>query len=133
VIPSDTHGHCFKLNRFPSLVCIALLPSLSGSHIFLDSTNLSFGFFYKVNTVKSPFPRFHLVQRSSTLVSIQSFKRCHFDTHLITIVVRELSKWQPFLPRSLARDNARSKHVFKNLIHMLSLPRGLWMICRTTD
>jgi alpha-D-ribose 1-methylphosphonate 5-triphosphate synthase subunit PhnL len=52
---------------------------------------------------------------------------------LITIVTREFSEWQPFLPRTLARDKASSKNVLKNLIHMLNLPRCLWMISRTTD
>jgi hypothetical protein len=52
---------------------------------------------------------------------------------LITVVIREFSEWQPFLPRTFARDKTSPKHVFKNLINTLNLPRGLWMIGRTAD
>jgi hypothetical protein len=83
--------------------------------------NLLLGFFYKVNTIESSFSWFHLIQRSSTLATIQSFKWSHLDALLITVVVREFSERQPFLPGAITRDDASSKHVFKNLIHMLSL------------
>jgi hypothetical protein len=101
--------------------------------MLLNSTDLLLGLFYKVDVVVPPFPRFHPVQRSSTLTSIQSFERSHLDTLMIAIIIREFSEWQPFLPRAFARDKASPKHVLKNLINTLGLPQCLWMISRTTD
>jgi hypothetical protein len=46
----------------------------------------------KVKSKDRPVTRLDLVQRCMTSVAIQSFKGCHSETLLITVVVRELDQ-----------------------------------------
>jgi hypothetical protein len=101
--------------------------------MFLNGTDLLLGFLNKVNSKIPPVPRFYLVQRSPTFATIQSFERSHLDTLLIAIVIREFRQWQPFLPRTLGRDNTSPKHVLENLINTLGLLRSLQVISRTAN
>jgi hypothetical protein len=59
---------------------------------FLNDTDLLFSLFDEINAIISPFSGFNLVQRSSTLTAIQSFKWGHLDAFFITTVVGKLSQ-----------------------------------------
>jgi hypothetical protein len=82
----------------------------------------------EVWTKDHPLARLDPVHRCMTSTTIQSFKGCHSETLLITVVVRELSQWQALVPFVKIVQHTRSEHIFKNLIHSLHLAIGLRMI-----
>jgi hypothetical protein len=65
----------------------------------------------------------------STLASIEFFEQYHLEALLITVVVREFSQWQAFVPFVLIVQRTSSEHVLKNVVHSLHLTFNLWMIC----
>jgi hypothetical protein len=82
----------------------------------------------KVRTKDRPFARLNPVHRGMTAKVIQSFKGCHSETLLITIIVRELSQWQTLVPFVRVVQYTSSEHILKNLIYPLCLTISLWMI-----
>jgi hypothetical protein len=79
-------------------------------------------------TKDRPLARLDLVQRCMTMTAIQSFKGCHTETLLITVVMRELSQRQTLVPFVKIVQHTRLEHIFKNLIHPLCLTVGLQRI-----
>jgi hypothetical protein len=124
---------CFELERPPSFVGIACLSCLGRCQIGLDVVDYLFSLNDKVKTKDRPLTRLDPVHRCIAAMTIQSFERCHLETLLVTIVVRELSQWQTLVPFARVIQYTSSKHIFKNLIHPLCLTIGLWMISQAVD
>ena len=55
--------------------------------MLLDNLHLLFSFSDKVNAKVSSSVELNLIQRSSTFLTVQGFKRSHLDARLITVVV----------------------------------------------
>src|SRR3954470_17498900 len=87
-----------KLKCFPPLVMIALLTTLRSFHLFLNHSNLLCSLLYNFRTNHSTLTRFVPTQRRSTSPTIQSLKRSHTDTRMITVVVGELNQRQITIP-----------------------------------
>jgi hypothetical protein len=79
----------------------------------------------KVRAKDHPFVRLDPIHRCMTVTVIQSFKGCHSETLLITVVVRELSQWQIIVPFVRVVQYISPEHVLKNMIHPLCLTIGL--------
>jgi hypothetical protein len=119
----------FELKQPTSLVSIAFL-AISGSfQIGMDAVDYLFSLNEKVRTKDRPLARLDLVHRCTIAMAIQSFKRCHPETLLITVVVRELSQRQTLGPFVWVVQYTSSEHILQNLIYPLHLTNGLWMIC----
>jgi hypothetical protein len=118
-----------------SLVAIVLLVGLglSGLQIGMNTMNNFLGLHHKIGAKGHPLARFNPVQRGTTSVVIESFERCHLETRLITVVVRELSQWQTLVPSIMVVHNTRTEHVLTHLVHTLYLIIGLWVIRQTLD
>jgi hypothetical protein len=101
-------------------------------HNFLDVTSwLSsylgydghcFGLIDEIRTKYSFLSWLDPVERGTTSMSTQGFKRCHLEALLIAIVVWKLSLWQILVPAALIFCHTCSKHTFENLIHSLIWP-----------
>jgi hypothetical protein len=87
----------------------------------------------KVRAKDRPFTRLDPIYRCTAATVIQSFKGCHSNTFLITVVVRELSQWQTLVPSVRVVHYTSSEHILKNLIYPLCLTIGLRMISRAVD
>jgi hypothetical protein len=87
----------------------------------------------KVWAKDRPFTRLDPVYRCMAATAIQSFKRCHSKTFLITVVVGELSQWQTLVPIVRVVQYTSSEHILKNLIYPLCPTIGLRMISRAMD
>jgi hypothetical protein len=68
-----------------------------------------------------PLARFNPVQRCTTSAVVENFKRCHLETILITVIVRELSQWQTLVRTVLVVHHTRTEHIFEHLVHTLYL------------
>jgi hypothetical protein len=79
-----------KGQRMTSLVGIVLLVGLDSLQIRLNAMNNFLGLHDKIEAKGHPLARFDLVQRCMALVAVESFKRCHLETFLIVVIVREL-------------------------------------------
>jgi hypothetical protein len=88
----------FKLKCPTSLVGIAFLLRLGIIQVGLDAVDYLLSLSDKVRAKDHPPARLNPVQRCMTSVAIQCFERCHLETLLITIVVRELSQRQTLVP-----------------------------------
>jgi hypothetical protein len=89
---------CFELKRPASHVGIAFLTISSSFQVGMDAVDYLFGLNDMVRTKDRPVTRLDPVHRCTTVTTIQSFKRCHPETLLITVVVRELSQRQTLVP-----------------------------------
>jgi hypothetical protein len=47
----------------------------------------------KIGAKGHPLARFDPIQRCTALASVESSERCHLETFLIDVVVRELRQW----------------------------------------
>jgi hypothetical protein len=81
----------FKLEQPTSLVGIVFLAGLGSLQVGLDAVDYLLGLSDKVRAKDHPLARLNPVQRCVAWVAIQCFKRCHSETLLIIVVVRELS------------------------------------------
>src|SRR6185312_13220053 len=93
-------------------ISISLLTRLSNAKILTNNPDLLLGIFHQIWTKERSFSRFGPIDRSSAPSSIESFKRRHLDTCLITIVVRKLCEWQASNPFLLIYKSTGSQHVF---------------------
>jgi hypothetical protein len=64
-------------------------------------------------------------------MTIEHLKRCHLQTLLIAIVIREFSIWQTLIPTLSILHSTGSQHIFKNLIYPFVLTISLRMISKT--
>jgi hypothetical protein len=83
---------CFELKRLASLVGIAFLSCHGSFQIGLDAVDYLFGLNDKVKAKDRPFIRLDPVYGFTAVMAIQSFDRCHSETLLIIVVVRELGQ-----------------------------------------
>jgi hypothetical protein len=95
-----------KLMWLVALVGIAFLSSPGSLQVGLNVVDYLLGLSDKVRTKDHPLTRLNPVQRCMTSEAIQSFKGCHSETLLLTVVVRELSQLQTPIP--FVRTQARS-------------------------
>ena len=89
-----------EMEFMAATIGVSLLTRLSNTKILMNNLDLVFGILHQIWTKERPFPRLGPIDRSPTPSSIEGFKRGHFDTCLITIVIGELREWQasnPFL------------------------------------
>jgi hypothetical protein len=82
----------FKLKWPTSFVGIAFLSSPDSLQVGLDAVDYFLSLGDKVRAKDRSLTRLDPVQRCTTSVAIQSFKGCHSEILLITVVVRELSQ-----------------------------------------
>jgi hypothetical protein len=94
----------------------------------LDAVDYLFSLNDKVMTKDRPFARLDPIHECTSATAIQSFERCHFETLLITVIVRELGQWQTLVPFVRVVPYTSSEHMLKNLIYPLCLTIGLRMI-----
>jgi hypothetical protein len=87
----------------------------------------------KVRAKDHSFTRLDPVHRCMAAMAIQSFKGCHSKTSLITVIVREFSKWQTLVTFVRVVQYTSSEHILKNLIYPLCLTIGLRMISQAVD
>jgi hypothetical protein len=118
----------FKLKWSTSFVGISFLLSPGILQVGLDVVDYLLSLSDKVRAKDHLLTRLDLVQRCTTSAAIQSFKGCHSETLLITVVVRELSQWQILVPFVLIVQHTSSKHIFEDLINPFRLTINLWMI-----
>jgi hypothetical protein len=116
-----------------SLVGIVLLSRLSSLQIGLDTMNDLLSLHDKIGAKGHPLVRFNPVQRCTTSATIECFKQYHLETLLITIVVREFSKWQTLIPTVPVVPHTRTERVLKHLVHTLGLTISLRLISQTMD
>jgi hypothetical protein len=87
------------IDHIPVLaVIVAFLPRLCYLQVISNDSHCFFSLFDYIRAKDFPFTGFRLVERCSVSATIESFKRCHAQTGLITVVVGELSKWKAFFP-----------------------------------
>jgi hypothetical protein len=86
------------------------------------------GFHEKIGSKDHPLARFNPVQRCTTSATIECFERCHLETLLITVVIREFGHWQALIPTILVVHHTCTEHVLKHLVHLLCLTIGLQVI-----
>jgi hypothetical protein len=77
-----------------SLVGTVLLAGLGSLQVGLNTMNNFLDLHEKIGAKGHPLARFNPVQRCTTSAVIESFKRCHLETLLIAVVIRELSQWK---------------------------------------
>jgi hypothetical protein len=123
----------FELKWSAPLVGIAFLSCLGNIQIGLDAMDYPFSLNDMVRAKDHSFTRLDSVHRGTTATVIQSLKWCHSKTFLITVVVRELSQWQPLVPFVWVVQYTSSEHILRNLIYPLYLTIGLWMISRAVN
>uniref|UniRef100_J3NDC1 Uncharacterized protein n=1 Tax=Oryza brachyantha TaxID=4533 RepID=J3NDC1_ORYBR len=111
----------FKGEIPSTIVLITLLSGLSSFDPFSDDPDFLFCLTQNFSLKKLAFSRLILEKWCTTLPTIQSFTWCHLQTGLVIVVVRELRMRQIIIPYSTKIKSARSKHVFKNLIHPFCL------------
>jgi hypothetical protein len=116
-----------------SLVDIVLLAGLDILQIRLNMMNNFLSLRDKIWAKGHPLVRFNHVQMCTTSATVESFERCHLETLLITIVVREFRQWQTLVPTISVVHHTRVEHVLKHLIHTLCLTIGLRVISQTVD
>src|SRR4051812_45176990 len=87
-----------KLECFPPLVMIALLTTLRSFHLLLNHLNLLRSLLYNFWTNHSSLTRFVPTQWRPTPPTIQSLKRSHTNTRMITVVVGKLNQRQITIP-----------------------------------
>jgi hypothetical protein len=69
-----------------------------GFQVGLDVMDYLLGLSDKVWTKDHPLTMLDPVQRCMTSMAIQNFEKCHSETLLIIVVVRELSQRQTLVP-----------------------------------
>jgi hypothetical protein len=132
----DTKVHTitsFELKLSTSLVGITLLLELGSIQVGQDAVDYFLGLSDKVRGKDHPFTRFNLVQRCMRSSAIQCFERCHLETLLIIVVIREFSQWHTLVPFVLIVQHTSTEHIFKNLVHSLCLTISLWVISWAVD
>ena len=90
----------FEVEFSAATIGISLLARLSNAKILTIDLDLILSIFYQIRAKERLFSRFGPNDQSFAPSSLESFKRRHFDTCLITIIVGEFCKWQasnPFL------------------------------------
>src|SRR3954466_2135446 len=98
---SNSHKHMIsllKLKCFPPLVMITLLSTLRSFHLLLNHSNLLCSLLYNFWTDHNTLTRFVPTQRRPTSPTIQSLKRSHTDTRMITVVVGKFNQRQITIP-----------------------------------
>jgi hypothetical protein len=108
-----------------SLVGIVLLAGLGRLQIGLNTMNNFLGLHDKIGTKGHLLTRVNPFQRCTTSTVVESFERCHLETFLITVVVREFSQWQALVPIVPIVHHKCTEHIFSYLVHMLCLTIGL--------
>ena len=116
--PSSTHN-------------LQLLSGLSHSQVVSNHSHLFFCVSKDIGSKHLSFISLIPEQRRSTFTSIQRLERCHLETLLVTVVVRELSIWQTLVPTSTILQCTSSQHIFQNLVDPFSLSISLWVVSRT--
>jgi hypothetical protein len=102
----------YKSQGTTSLIGIVLLVGLGSLQIRLNTMNDFLGLRDKIRANGHPLARFHPVQRCTTSVTVESFERCHLETFLIVVVVKELSQWQALVPAIMVVHHTRTEHLF---------------------
>src|SRR3954462_8796996 len=85
-------------NFLPSFIIVTLLTTLRSSHLLLNHLNLLSSLLYNFWPNHSTLTRFIPTQRRPTSPTIQSLKRSHTNTRMITIVVSKLDQRQIAIP-----------------------------------
>jgi hypothetical protein len=132
----DTKVHVvtsFELKRPTSLVGITFLLGGDNLQVGLNSMDYLLGLSDKVRAKDRPLAGLNPAQRCTASTTIQCFKMCHFESLLITVVVRELNQRQILAPFILIVQHTSSEHILKNLVRSLHLIIDLWMISRIVD
>jgi hypothetical protein len=124
-----THGRSLRTQA----VGIAFLSCLGSFQIGLDVMDYLFSLNDKVKAKDHPCTKLDPIYRCAAATAIQSFKGCHSETLLITVVVRELNQWQTLVPLARVVQYTSSKHILKNLIYPLCLSIGLRMVSRAVN
>jgi hypothetical protein len=127
----DTKVHTiasFKLKRSVSFVGMAFLSSPGSLQVRLDAVDYFLHLDDKVKAKDHPLARLDPVKGCMASTAKQSFKGCHYETHLITVIVRELSQLQTLVPFVLIVQHTSSKHIFEDLIYSFHLTISLRMI-----
>jgi hypothetical protein len=128
-----SHGQYMKIHvvsnnkgqRMTSLVGIVLLVGLDSLQIRLNAMNDFLGLHDKIGAKGHPLARFDPIQRCTALVTVESFKKCHLETFLIVVIVRELRQWQTLVPTVPIVHHTHMKHIFQHLVHTLRLTISL--------
>jgi hypothetical protein len=116
-----------------SLVGILLLSRLGSLQIGLNMMNNFLGLHDKIGAKVHPLTRFNPIQRCTASAAIKSFERCHLETLLITIAVREFGQWQALVPTVSVVHHTCTEHILEHLVHSLCLTIGLRVISQTVD
>jgi hypothetical protein len=85
-------------NRSSFGVGITFLPRLGCLQTILNELDLLLGFLNDVRAKDLAFSGFRPVERGTTLASVESFKRGHLQTSLVTIIVGKLRERQIVFP-----------------------------------
>jgi hypothetical protein len=94
----DKISHVEEGNRSSLGVGITFLPRLGCLQAIPNELDLLLGFLNDVRAKDLAFSSFGPVERGTALASIESFKGCHLQTSLVTIVVGKLREWQTVFP-----------------------------------
>jgi hypothetical protein len=125
-------SNCESQGKMP-LVGIVLLVGPRSLQIGLDTMIDFLSFHDKIRDKGHPLARFNPVDMCMPSTAIENFKRCHLETLLITVVVREFSQWQTLVPTVLIFHHTCTEHILKHLVHTLCLTIDLRVISRTVD
>src|SRR3954471_10862921 len=87
-----------KLKCFPPLVMITLLSTMRSFHLLLNHSNLLCSLLYNFWTNHSTLAGFVPTQQRPTSPTIQSLKRSHTNTRMITVVVGKFNQRQITIP-----------------------------------
>jgi hypothetical protein len=79
-------------------VGITFLPGLGCLQTIPNKLDLLLGLLNDIRAKDLAFSHFGPVERGTALASVESFKRGHLQTSLVTIIVGKLRKWQTVFP-----------------------------------
>jgi hypothetical protein len=116
-----------------SLVGIVLLAGLGILQIRLNMMNNFLGFHDKIGAKGHPLAGFNPVQRCTASTTVECFERCHVETLLVAVVVREFIQRQTLVPTISVVHHMNTEHVLQHLVHTLCMTIGLWVISRIVD
>jgi hypothetical protein len=85
-------------NRSSLRVGITFLPGLGCLQTIPNELDLLLGLLNDIRAKDLAFSHFRPVERGTALASVESFKRGHLQTSLVTIIVGKLCKWQTVFP-----------------------------------
>jgi hypothetical protein len=110
------------------LVGIVLLSRHGSLQVRLNTMYDFLGLCDWIKAKGHPLTRFNPVRRCVASVVIEFFERCHLETLLITVVIREFSQWQALVPTVSVVHHIRTEYILKDLVHSLYLTIGPYVI-----